>query len=479
MLGSRSSAQQPGLSTRSIHSKQLEDELTAGNYEPIWNDVKYMASYHPNRLDPDLISKGMFVITRFRNTRRFQKENQEVMKILVDELLALQSVAKPRHFAIALCALTGVADKATMVANKIPEILAQFDKMLEEEVRKIPLEELCNVFWALKVMNIYNVPKVLIHAADHHSMNFSTKHLIAITWALVHLRISPPKSIANRLQNLSDAEVDLIRATDVQKIVNAMAKQKGKIPEAVKRRLQTIHLEHGVHYTSFIVSNLLWSLATLKEPIPHGIVQMLANKKDKNLRKYNHRDIATVIWAFSTLGQSLPSSIEQRLENLPANFFRGMSLRDVTSIADSCLNLGIPYPEEIVSRMMNITVHQVKNIKNFDIAKVVYLMMMCDLPLPREIELYFGHARNQEILPLVPIPSNIAPLLQNYDLSRSLPSDICNMISKWYEAYIAREEKQKGKGDESPTLKQKMSEFDRLATSSRKDKVRDHQVIEW
>ena len=339
---------------------------------------------------------------------------------------------------------TGMSDK---VAHKIPQILAQFEDMVDEEVRKIPLDELCNLLWALKLLHVRNVPKVILHAVDHHAMKFSTKHLIVITWALANLKILPPKSVAIRLQNLSDAEVDLIRGIDVQKIVNATAKQKGKIPEAIKRRLQTIHLEHGEHYSSFVISNLLWSLATLKEPIPHGIVRMLANKKEKGLRKYNNRDLATVIWAFSTLGQRLPNSIEQLLETLPAQFFRGMSLRNITSIADSCLNLGIPYPEEILSRMMNITVHQIRNCKNYDIAKVVYLMMMCDLPLPREIELYFGNTRNQELLPLAPFIN--CSIAENYNLSRSLPSDMCDMISKWYDAYIARGEQPKGKGDES------------------------------
>ena len=69
------------------------------------------------------------------------------MKLLVDELIGLQAVAKPRHYAIAIYALTGVSDK---VAHKIPQILAHFEDMVDEEVRKIPLDELCNLLWALK-----------------------------------------------------------------------------------------------------------------------------------------------------------------------------------------------------------------------------------------------------------------------------------------------------------------------------------------
>ena len=317
---SRAPIQQLFLSARSIHSRQREDAINAGNFEPIWNDVKYMVYNHPNRLDPDLICKGMSVVMRFRNSRRFQKENQEIMKLLIDALIGLQSVAKPRHYAIAIYALTGVSDKVTY---KLPEILAHFDDAEDEEVRKIPLDDLYNVLWALKDLRVRRVPKVLLHAVDHHAMNFSTRHLIAITWALANLKTPPPKTIVSRLENLSDADVDLIRGIDVQKIVNAMAKLKGNIPEAIKRRLQTIHLEHGVQYYTNIISNLLWSLATLKEPIPHGIVEMLAKKRKKGLAKYNNRDLATVIWSFSTLGQRLPNSIEQRLETLPAEFFVG------------------------------------------------------------------------------------------------------------------------------------------------------------
>ena len=161
-------------------------------FRAIWNDVKYMAYNHPNRLDPDLICKGMSVVMRFRNSRRFQKENQEIMKLLIDALIGLQSVAKPRHYAIAIYALTGVSDKVTY---KIPEILAHFDDAEDEEVRKIPLDDLYNVLWALKDLRVRRVPKVLLHAVDHHAMNFSTRHLIAITWALANLKILPPKSV--------------------------------------------------------------------------------------------------------------------------------------------------------------------------------------------------------------------------------------------------------------------------------------------
>ena len=57
---------------------------------------------------------------------------------------------------------------------------------------------------------------------------------------------------------------------------------------------------------------------------------------------------------------------------------------------------------------------------------------------------------------------------------------MCDMISKWYDAYIARGEQPKGKGDESPSLKQKMSKLDRRTTSSSKiDNAQENQVIEW
>ena len=66
--------QQLFLSARSIHSRQREDAITADNFEPIWNDVKYMVYNHPNRLDPDLICKGMSVVMRSEIADAFKRK---------------------------------------------------------------------------------------------------------------------------------------------------------------------------------------------------------------------------------------------------------------------------------------------------------------------------------------------------------------------------------------------------------------------
>ena len=162
--GPRASVQQLVLSARSIHSKQREDALNGEYTEPIWNDVKYMAYNHPNRLDPDLICKGMSVVMRFENSRRFQKEKNQGNNEITHRCTDWTTVScKPRHYAIAIYALTGVSDKGNL---QIPEILAHFDDAEDEEVRKIPLDDLYNVLWALKDLRVRRVPKVLLHPSS-------------------------------------------------------------------------------------------------------------------------------------------------------------------------------------------------------------------------------------------------------------------------------------------------------------------------